>query len=91
MDRPTLADDFMRAVAVVIADALIRLAHDNSEWGAWAGPSGFTSDLLQHDDVPVVVKGCPGRSGQELFGEIENSRAFTRISSSGLFRNPANC
>jgi hypothetical protein len=51
MDRPTLADVFMRAVAVAIADALIRLAHDNSEWGAWAGHAGFTSGLLQHDGV----------------------------------------
>ena len=37
MDRPTLADDFLRAVTVAIADVPIRLAHDKSEYGAWAG------------------------------------------------------
>jgi hypothetical protein len=67
MDRPTLADDFMRAVAVVIADALIRLAHDNSEWGAWAGPSGFTSDLLQHVQRDARgVSQTPGLSGSAV-------------------------
>ena len=40
-DRPTLAGEFLLAVAVAIADALIRLAQDNSECGAWAGHAGF--------------------------------------------------
>ena len=47
MDRPTLADDFVRAVTVAIADVPIRLAQDYSQCGAWAGDAGFTSDLLQ--------------------------------------------
>jgi hypothetical protein len=47
MDRPTLANEFLLAVTVAIADAFIRLAHDKSEYGAWAGRAGFTSDLLQ--------------------------------------------
>ena len=34
MDRPTLADEFLLAVTVAIADALIRLAYDKSEYGA---------------------------------------------------------
>ena len=52
MDRPTLADDFLRAVTVAIADVPIRLAHDKSEYGAWAGRAAFTSDLLQHLNPP---------------------------------------
>jgi hypothetical protein len=47
MDRPTLADDFVRAVTVAIADVSIRLAQNYSQSGAWAGGAGFTSDLLQ--------------------------------------------
>jgi hypothetical protein len=47
MDRPTLADDFLRAVTVAISDVPIRLAQNYSQCGAWAGDAGFTSDLLQ--------------------------------------------
>ena len=48
MDRPTLADEFLLAVTVAIADALIRLAYDKSEYGALTSHAGFTSYLLQH-------------------------------------------
>jgi hypothetical protein len=48
MDRPTLAEEFLRAVTVAIADVPIRLAQDYSQCDAWAGRAGFTSDLLQY-------------------------------------------
>jgi hypothetical protein len=45
MDRPTPADEFRRAVAVPIADAPIRLAHDDAECDARAGYALFTNNL----------------------------------------------
>jgi hypothetical protein len=45
VDRPTLADEFLRAVAVAIADAPRRLAQDDAECDAWTGHAQFTNGL----------------------------------------------
>jgi hypothetical protein len=52
MDRPTPADEFRRAVAVTIADAPIRLAHDEAECDAWAGYAQFTNGLHAVTSLP---------------------------------------
>jgi hypothetical protein len=57
MDRPTPADEFRRAVAVAIADAPIRLAHDEAECDAWAGYAQFTNGLHAVTSLPRQLPG----------------------------------
>ena len=56
MDRPAHADEFRRAVAVAIADAPIRLAHDEAECDAWAGYAQFTNGLHALTSAATITK-----------------------------------
>ena len=59
MDRPTLADDFLLAVTVAIADVPIRLAQDYSQCDA--GPATLGSRAIFFNcNPPSRELGLPG-------------------------------